>query len=482
MIENVFTDITNDKFLNKNDYSNLKNEIVDMYNIIYDETLDISLIDTLFDVKYQLKKLDNFTLPQFETVEMRDNRYESLINNIKPTLTDILRQKTAHYDYLRNLPQPEQKSKEWFDLRNGMITASSAADILGEGKYGTREKMILDKLNILPNKYTENMFVYHGKKYELIATMIYEHLYNTKVGEFGLVPYQNDSSDSELVNFIGASPDGISTCVTLDNKPNPLVGRMLEIKCPLKREIEIKGPIDGTICPHYYWVQVQIQLACCKSEECDFWQCDIKEFSFDEFINEVEDVYLDDIATEEQGMNTLIHSNITKGCVIQLMPRDISSVPYGDKVEWYAKYIYPSNLKMNKVEYVQWIEYMQTEWKTLYPEYANKYYYDKPLYWKLHKCHNVLIKRDIEWFKNKLPIFKEFWNEILDLRTKPHEGKRLLDEYLNKENNKKDYSNNNGPKNSYKHNKSSFINNNYNINNNNNNYKINKNGFIDEDD
>ena len=38
----------------------------------------------------------------------------------------------------------------------------------------------------------------------------------------------------------------------------------------------IFGEIDGEICPHYYWVQVQVQLECCDLEEFDFWQCSIR--------------------------------------------------------------------------------------------------------------------------------------------------------------------------------------------------------------
>ena len=33
------------------------------------------------------------------------------------------------------MPQPEQRSKEWFDFRYGMITASDIATALGENPY-----------------------------------------------------------------------------------------------------------------------------------------------------------------------------------------------------------------------------------------------------------------------------------------------------------------------------------------------------------
>jgi len=429
---NIKNDRMEPQYLNNSDESE---SVLNVNDII--ECYHNNIVLNIKEYKNCLLDIDNLM-----TVEDRDNLYEKYINDLKQQLygsngdaTSSILTKTKHYDYLRNLPQPVQKSKEWFDLRNGMITASSGADILGESKYNTREEMVLDKINLLPDKYKENMFVYHGKKYELIATMIYEQLYNTKVGEFGLVPYQNDHSDKEHIDFMGASPDGISTCITLDGKPNDKVGRMLEIKCPLKRKVLTKGIVDGEIVPHYYWVQVQLQLACCKNEECDFWQCNIQEYSDDEWmLDNSEDGYIECKSTCEQDIENPIDHKLTKGCIIQLMPKDTSKIPKGDRYHWYAKYIYPSNLLMTDSEYLQWIDYMETDWKKLYPQYANDYYYDKVLYWKLHSSHNILIKRDIAWFESKLPLFKKFWEEVLYYRANPELGKQLLDNYLTKKN------------------------------------------------
>jgi putative phage-type endonuclease len=404
-----------------------------------DDTIDVitNIIETykeLSVLEKTDKSIDNkINFSKFLTVEQREEEYNKLINNLKPSLIGDLKKKADHFDYLRDLPQPVQKSKEWFDLRNGMITASSAAEILGESKYGTRDQMLLDKVGILPNKYSENMFVHHGKKYELIATMIYEHLFNTKVGEFGLIPYQNDHTDKEIINFMGASPDGISTCITLDGKPNSNVGKMLEIKCPLKRKISTHGEIDGEICPHYYWVQVQVQLACCKNDECDFWQCNIQEYDEDRWtIDNTEDEKIECLCTVEQNMTIKIDNKITKGLIIQLLPKDKSEIPKGDRWEWYAKYIYPSNLMMTDKEYIEWSLYMEKEWKNLYPEYENKYYFDRILYWKLQSSHNVLIKRDIEWFNSKVPVFKQFWNDVIQLRNDEKKSSELLNIYLSK--------------------------------------------------
>ena len=63
---------------------------------------------------------------------------------------------------------------------------------------------------------------------------------------------------------------------------------MLEIKCPTRRKINSTGEVKGVICPIHYWDQVQIQLACCDLDECDFWQCDIKEYPTKELFEDAQ--------------------------------------------------------------------------------------------------------------------------------------------------------------------------------------------------
>jgi hypothetical protein len=96
-----------------------------------------------------------------------------------------------------------------------------------------------------------------GNKYESVAVLIYEYRNNVKVLEFGCLKHP-------FINFLGASPDGI----TED-------GIMLEIKCPSTREIT-------GIPPPYYWCQVQGQLEVCELDRCDFLECKIKEYDGEE--------------------------------------------------------------------------------------------------------------------------------------------------------------------------------------------------------
>jgi putative phage-type endonuclease len=296
-----------------------------------------------------------------------------------------------------------------------MITASVGAAILKESPYQKMNDVLLDKLG-RGFPYKENKFVHHGKKYEKIATMIYESLYNTKVGEFGLIPYQSKHLNSP---FIGASPDGINSPITLDCKPNKKINTMLEIKCPLSRKIKTSGKIDGTICPHHYWIQIQLQLACCDLDDCDFWQCYINDCTYEEF----KSVNTAIITEEQNSVITEYNNNIIQGCIIQFLPKNRIDKE-DDKIEWYAKYIYPVDVMMSVNEYEKWANTIIENYKVLYPELVNDYYYDKIIYWKLINAHNVNIKRDYNWFKMKHSSFNDFWNKVIYYRNNPFDNDR----------------------------------------------------------
>ena len=46
---------------------------------------------------------------------------------------------------LKKLVLPEQRSKEWYEIREKILTASSLADAIGEGHFSTREELLLQK-------------------------------------------------------------------------------------------------------------------------------------------------------------------------------------------------------------------------------------------------------------------------------------------------------------------------------------------------
>jgi len=437
----------NDEYLTKNEYNEYKTMLKETiltfyphlaYSIEYlDDALNVEYKITDINYQYIENKINNFEFQKdFITCEERDYYYDTNRNNNKliTNLNDKEKELFNQYEYLINLPQPVQKSKEWFDMRNNMVTASNCGAVIGECKYQSIKQTLIDKIG-LGEKFKENKFVYHGKKYEKVAIMIYEIIYNSKVGEFGLIQHPT-------ISYLGASPDGISMSLTLDGKINKYLGRMLEIKCPPARKIINYGKIKGNICPDYYWVQVQIQLECCNLPECDFWQCHLVEYNNEsEFNNDlVDDLVHTDSEIFNQDINTEIENEpepkyidkrIRKGAIIELLPIDRSKIPKNELVEWYGKYIYPPTILMTPSEYKIWTTNTINNLDKLYPELTNEYKFSKVVYWKLENSHNELITRQIEWFDKYKNQFEKFWNRVLYYRNRLDEAKEdLIDQRL----------------------------------------------------
>ena len=307
------------------------------------------------------------------------------------------------FNYLKSIPQPEQKTQEWFDYRKERITASDTAAAIDLNPYEPVESFILKKCDPT-HKFLDNQNVYHGKKYEPIATLLYEHIYNVIVHEFGALP-------SEKYPFLGASPDGICSVRTLDNKFSNMLGTMLEIKCTVQRKINTSGKIEGHICPFYYYCQVQQQLECCDLDKCDFWQCKIIEYERDLYLS---DNNLDNtkhtIGTNSEKVE--INNLYKKGVLLKFLPKQFTPEFDGDNIEWKSKFIYPPRLDMNEYEYDQWTINILNNWMIKYKDIAETHYYEKIVYWKILETHNVTINRDKQFLNNILPILNDTWSKV----------------------------------------------------------------------
>lgn len=410
-LDKIITDI--EKKLSKqfkNNQETVLEERLKIYNKIitqYKSKIDINLILRILNKSFDCKVLYNGKIDKclFRKWDKELDLVEVTTKSIK--VPEEYQQVENQFQKLFNTPQPEQRTPEWYKFRYNRITASDIATALDENPYEPVEGFISKKCD--PNfPFYDNKHVFHGKKYEPIATMIYEHIYNNKVTEFGCLP-------SDKVTFLGASPDGICSKSTLDNKFSNLVGRMLEIKCPTTREIKTKGLTDGGICPHYYYCQVQVQLECCDLEHCDFWQCQLIEY---ENRNDwlLDTKYSDKHTIGNNAEKITVEKLIQKGCILQFLPKKFEPEFDGDLHVWKSKYIYPHTLMLDNDDYDKWVLDNISNFKELYPELNKDYYFDRVIYWKMKKSHNVVIARDRTWFKKSLPLLQKSWSMILKCR------------------------------------------------------------------
>jgi putative phage-type endonuclease len=287
-------------------------------------------------------------------------KYNNSIESIDKNKLEELREQVKK---LREYKQPEQRTEEWYNYRNTMITASDWATVLGKNSYSSSNRdLLLQKVTGITKNFSAPA-VEWGKKYEPVANKIYEKRNNVEVIEFGCLRHP-------IYEFLGASPDGI----TED-------GIMLEIKCPISRVIT-------GIPPDNYWIQVQGQLEVCDLDQCDFLECKIVEY--DE--NDEEDIEMIYLTDNYEGDYTLHSNGMEKGIIAVYLDKNTDNKIY--------KY---SELGIINDEYYNFIEnQMDTEDLLLIGI----------TYWYLDTISCQPINRDKEWFKRALPDLKKFWQEV----------------------------------------------------------------------
>lgn len=362
----------------------LEREIEESFNIYKEKKGYIYPKETI----QKIRKIDPVHGP-YGTQWIHDHQIDDILD-------EAALEKVRIFNELAQIPVDEQCSPAWFKARESRITASDIGTVLGDNKHSAAYEFIMKK--VAGGGFPGNEFTYHGKKYEKIATMVYEYRMNVQVHEFGMICHPDHY-------FLGASPDGIVNEYKNDGKHKTKhVGRMLEIKCPYRRKINTEGEIKDHICPIYYWDQVQLQLECCNLEECDFWQCNIYEYSSRSKFLEDTDL-TEPFRSKETGLE--------KGCVIQLLKKikaGESMDNYNETVYNNSTFVYPDKVEMSPYDVDVWIANKMEEIR--YDEQYKDYYIDKIIYWRLNNAHSCTIIRERDWFTSRLPTMKKIWNYV----------------------------------------------------------------------
>jgi len=301
---------------------------------------------------------------------------------------------------LRNIPQPEQRTPEWYEFRWNLITASNAYKVFES--QSTINQLIYEKCQPLKTNLNQdeevkmvnvNSPLHWGQKFEPLSVLIYENNYKTKIEDFGCIQHPN-------YTFLGASPDGINVDKTADR-----YGRMLEIKNVVSREI-------NGIPKKEYWVQMQLQM-----EVCDLNECDFLETKFIEYENS--QTFTDDISNkvfvDSQGIEffnvCLSKDNKIKGKIIYFHTKE--GKPF---------YVYKPLDCFHPNEMEEW----QNGTVDIYTAEPYNYTYMKTIYWKLEVLSCVLVSRNRDWFKNNILQIEKIWKIIEEERITGYEHRAPL--------------------------------------------------------
>jgi putative phage-type endonuclease len=303
---------------------------------------------------------------------------------------------------LQEKPQPDQRTPEWYERRNNLITASAASKAFGtqasvnqlvyeKCKNQAEAKMAAtaaegtspNQSPSAPLQGSVNSPLHWGQRYEPVTVMVYEHRNKTTLGEFGCIQH-------ETYPFIGASPDGINI-----DANSPIYGRMVEIKNIVNREITGQPKEE-------YWIQTQIQMEVCDLDECDFVETRFKEY-------ENKEDYESDGTTKE-GYTA---KGNEKGVILwfQTAPVLTQSGHIATPTQLYEY----APIGATPYEYDKWEAEMFIKHERLGSIWV------RTIYWYLDEYSCVLVRRNRLWFDEAAKVLARVWAMIEEERETGYE-------------------------------------------------------------
>lgn len=314
---------------------------------------------------------------------------------------------TAKIRALQEKPQPDQRTPEWYERRNNLITASAASKAFGS--QASVNQLIYEKCKsqtesaaaaataaaaeaegTSPNQSPPaplqgpvNSPLHWGQRYEPVTVMVYEHRNKTTLGEFGCI--QHDEHP-----FIGASPDGINI-----DAASPIYGRMVEIKNIVNREITGQPKEE-------YWIQTQIQMEVCDLDECDFVETRFKEYDSKE--------EYDADGTTKEGYTA---KGNEKGVILWFQTAP-ALTQYGHIATPTQLYEY-APIGATPYEFDKWEEEIFAKHERLRSVWV------RTIYWYLDEYSCVLVRRNRLWFSEAVKVLAGVWATIKEERDTGYE-------------------------------------------------------------
>ena len=314
---------------------------------------------------------------------------------------------TQKIQTLREKPQPDQRTPEWYARRNNLITASAASKAFGS--QASVNQLIYEKCKNYsaataaaagtgtesvsspqgPLQGSVNSPLHWGQRYEPVTVMVYEYRNKTRLGEFGCIQHDN-------YPFIGASPDGINV-----DPASPIYGRMVEIKNIFNREITGRPKEE-------YWIQTQIQMEVCDLDECDFVETRFKEY-------ECEADYIADTLRDGDDRRGYSGNGNEKGIILwfQTAPALTSQGYVSQPIQLYE--YAPIGVTTGDEEYTKW------EAAVFAKHELARNIWVRTIYWYLDEYSCVLVRRNRLWFEEAVKVLAQVWATIEEERETGYE-------------------------------------------------------------
>jgi hypothetical protein len=260
-------------------------------------------------------------------------------------------------DELLSRKQTEQRTPEWYAQMTNVISASELGKLFGSERE--RAQFVITKTkpyqpHFMPLAVTsDHMTPFDwGIRFEPVVKQIYEAKYNAVIKDLGRMCHPQNPRCT-------ASPDGlIYSCDSKDR-----IGHLIEIKCPVTREI------DGTV-PKDYYAQMQMQLHVTGMNACEYVEA--------AFLSKYNTMPIKEGPCLQSGFFAVIRSAERKG-----------------NQDFY--YVYsPLNVDAT------WVPSLMEE--------DDEIIEITP--WKLSQWSEQLVVRNENWWISIQPVFQAFWEDV----------------------------------------------------------------------
>ena len=315
-------------------------------------------LDAADKLAYSFEFTDNEQEYVDRIIEIYKEQYITQIAQNKLQVSPLLPSK-EFLDELVNRKQIEQRTPEWYKQMNTILSASELGSLFGSAR--ARAQLVVSKTVPRPARnqplatHSDSMTAFDwGIRFEPVVKQIYQHKYGTTLKELGRLIHPTYTKCS-------ASPDGL----IYDCPKSERTGRLVEIKCPVTREI------DGNI-PKDYYAQIQMQLHVTRLKTCDY----------------VEAVF----SSKYNKTPERIGPNLYNGYIAVIRYPEISDATQNQ--EFY--YIYsPVNV--------------DADWT---PEIKENEEIVEITPWRLNHWHEQIVTRSEEWWTSIKPMIDLFWEDV----------------------------------------------------------------------
>lgn len=209
----------------------------------------------------------------YQRLNDSSNTYETCVKgNIESGGSE--KDTTPSWDWLLHAEQSEQRTEEWLKEKVNFMTASEIGAVWAGPR--TRARLVLSKVpgSAESPSFSQRLAVPRdetratdwGVRYEPVVKHILQKDLGITILDLGRIRHRKNP-------LLAASPDGLIVEAPVDGQNSNLLGRLVEIKCPISREIK------NDVVPFEYWAQMQIQMEVCERPACEYVEVKFEEVS-----------------------------------------------------------------------------------------------------------------------------------------------------------------------------------------------------------